>query len=423
MDFADYAAGAVHVVAALAGVLLAAHLGRLLTRALRQPGVIVEVAIGLLSGPVIMAIGGNGALTALMPPIVSNALRVVGEVGLVLFLVSVAHNLRAVRIPSGRTLTRIVSGALLLPIVGGVAFAAWVLLAGDPSLRSSKPAVALVLLLAAALSVTAVPVLARLLADVGLVDSEVAKLAMVTAVVTDVVAWVLLALAVGLTAGTWNSLLVFIAATVITVISVLLALRLLRTEPVGRFLGRFPRSTATLIAAVALVAAVLTKRTGLTEVCGALAVGFALPAKPQWEKVVGTVSRLGRQLIPVYFVGTGITVLTSGMRSFPVGAIVMLTVLATAGKVAGSYCGARAAGKSPELSLRLGVLLNTRGLTELVVLQAGYSAGILTAPLFAVFVVMALLTTAMTGPAYALIDRYTARRRAEAPTEHHPAPM
>jgi Kef-type K+ transport system membrane component KefB len=423
MNFTNYTTGAVHVVAALAGVLLAAHLGRLLTRALRQPGVIAEVAIGLLIGPVILAIGGNGALTALVPPIVSNALHVVGEVGLVLFLVSVAHHLRAVRIPSGRTLTRIVPGALLLPLVGGVAFAAWVLLAGDPSLRSSKPAITLVLLLAAALSVTAVPVLARLLADVGLVDSEVGKLAMVTAVVTDVVAWVLLALAVGLSAGSWSSLLLLVAATVLTVVSVLLAFRLLVADPADRFLARFPRSTAVLIAAVALVAAVLTKRTGLTEVCGALAVGFALPAKPQWEKVVGTVSRLGGQLVPVYFVATGITVLTSGMRSFPVGVIVVLTMLATAAKVAGSYLGARAAGKSPELSLRLGVLLNTRGLTELVVLQAGYSAGILTAPLFAAFVVMALLTTAMTGPLCGRIDRYAARRKADTPTAHYPAQM
>lgn len=70
----------------------------------------------------------------------------------------------------------------------------------------------------------------------------------------------------------------------------LLAFRLLRTEPATRFLARFPRSTAVLIAAAALLAAVLTKRTGLTEVCGALALGFTLPSKPQWEKVVGTVS-------------------------------------------------------------------------------------------------------------------------------------
>jgi hypothetical protein len=177
-----------------------------------------------------------------------------------------------------------VSGALLLSLVGGIAVTAWVLLTGDPSLRSSKPAITLVLLLATGLSVTAVPVLARLLADVGLLDSEVGKLAMVTAVATDAGAWVLVALAVGLTAGSWSSLLVLVAATVITVVSALLALRLLRTEPAGRFPARFPRSTTVLIAAMALVAAVLTKRTGLTEVCGALAVGFALSAKPQWER-------------------------------------------------------------------------------------------------------------------------------------------
>jgi hypothetical protein len=88
----------------------------------------------------------------------------------------------------------------------------------------------------------------------------------------------------------------------------------------GRFPARFPRSTTVLIAAMALVAAVLTKRTGLTEVCGALAVGFALSAKPQWEKVVGTVRiSPGQAAGSGLLRATGITVLTSDMRSFPVG--------------------------------------------------------------------------------------------------------
>ena len=292
------------------------------------------------------------------------------------------------------------SGALLLSLVGGVAFTAWVL-TGDPSLRSSKPAITLVLLLATGLSVTAVPVLARLLADVGLLDSEVGKLAMVTAVATDVGAWVLVALAVGLTAGSWSSLLVLVAATVITVVSALLTLRLLRTEPAGRFPARFPRSTTVLIAAMALVAAVLTKRAGLTEVCGALAVGFALSAKPQWEKVVGTVSRLGRQLVPVSFVATGITVLTSGVWSSPWGDRADRVRHGREGRgLLPRGTGGRQ-GTRTEPAPR-------RATQYAWAHRAGRAASwvqrrILTTPLFAAFVV-SLLTTAMTDPVYGLID-------------------
>jgi hypothetical protein len=101
MDFADYAAGAVHVVPALAGVLLAAHLGRLLTRMMRQPGVITEVAVGLLAGPVILAIGGNGALPCCHQSCRTRC-RWSANWDWCCFLVSVAHHLRAVRIPVDR---------------------------------------------------------------------------------------------------------------------------------------------------------------------------------------------------------------------------------------------------------------------------------------------------------------------------------
>jgi Kef-type K+ transport system membrane component KefB len=89
----------------------------------------------------------------------------------------------------------------------------------------------------------------------------------------------------------------------------------------------------------------------------------------------------------------------------PWTAVLIATVLAVAGKVGGSYLGGRLAGESAWTGLRLGVLLNTRGLTELVVLQAGYSAGILTPALYLALVAMALITTAMTGLTYSLIDR------------------
>ncbi len=414
MNIARYAATAGHVLAALAAVLLAAYMGRRAAGRLRQPGVVAEIAVGLLIAPLIFAVGGHHVLAVLLPPKVVGALRDFGNIGLELFLVGVARDIRTADFPGRRALTRVTAGALLLPLASGCALGAWVQIDGDPALRGRAPAAELVLLLAAAMMVTAVPVLARILADSGQANSEVARLAMASAVVTDVVAWLLLALVIGLTVGLSVSSLVPAATAVGTTVGAVLAARLLRRQRAGRLTAAQPWLTAVLIAVAALTASDLTQRGGLTNVFGALAVGFAIPAESRWGTAAGLLSGLGGRLVPVYFVSTGIAAFSIGLTAVPWGAIVVATVLATVGKVLGGYVGARSTGKSQEFSLRLGVLLNTRGLTELVVLQAGYSLHIFTADLFAAMIVMTLVTTAMTGPACMLLARRRAPRRSEA---------
>ena len=137
--------------------------------------------------------------------------------------------------------------------------------------------------------------------------------------------------------------------------------------------------------------------------------GLAIPAGG-WDAVVRRVTRAGRLLVPVFFVVTGITVFAGQFGSTPWFAIVLATALGIVGKVGGGYLGARIGGAPASDAVRVGVLVNTRGLTELVVLQAGYGAGILTAPVFLALVVMALVTTAMTGPSYGLLERRASSR-------------
>ena len=405
----DVIVNAVQVMAVIAVVLLVAQVGRRLARRVRQPGVVAEIAIGLLAGPAILAVGGRGAVAVLLPPAVTSGLRLVGGVGLCLFLVGLAHQMRKARLPGRRTLIRTTAGALLVPLVCGVGFGFWVLLGGHPQMRGGAPGPALVLLVAAAMTVTAVPVLAQILIELGMVGSEVGRLAMACAVATDAVAWLMLAAAIGFDAGGPRAVLVLLATIVGTACGALAVWWLLRTPVAGRAASRSPVGASVLIGSVAVLASMLTRGGGLTEVLGAFAIGFAVPSATQWNRAVDGLFRAGRRLVPIYFVATGLGLSATNLGLLPWTAVVV-TAVAMAGKLVGGYAGARAADQPRELGLRLGVLLNTRGLSELVMLQAGLSLGILSPPLFAAFVVMSLVTTAMTGPAYAVLDWTTARR-------------
>jgi Kef-type K+ transport system membrane component KefB len=242
-------------------------------------------------------------LAAVLPEEAFTVLRAVGHVGLVLFLVGVAHKLRgAPAVSRGRAVVCVATGALLVPLATGVVFAAWVVHTGEPAMRGDAPTAALTLFIAVSLSVTAVPVLARILADRGLMDRELGRLAMTTAVIVDAVAWLLLALAIGLAAGAAGGVLRRLGILAFAVLGTLLVFRLLRWRPATRLCVRFPRVTAALIAVVALLAADGLRRWGLTEILGALAVGYAIPPgvqSGQWDRAVNLVARIGRWLVPV----------------------------------------------------------------------------------------------------------------------------
>ncbi|MER7655932.1 cation:proton antiporter [Streptomyces albidoflavus] len=409
MNAVEFAARAGHVALALAAVLLVAFVGRAVGRLTRQPTVVAEIAFGLAIGPLLLF---SGAGRALLPGEVTEVLRSIGHVGLVLFLVGVAHELRSTKAPArGRLIGWTTVGALSVPLLAGCAFALMVL--ADPALRGTAPEGALVLLLAVSLSVTAVPVLARILEERQLFDTPVGKLSMSVAMIIDVFAWLLLALAIGLAAGGSGGVPRIASVVCVGLLVMFCLASLVRTAPVVAFRQRFPVATAVLVGLAGLASSWAFQEQGVTEIFGALLVGLALPPDG-WHDVVRRVTRVGRLLVPVFFVVTGITVFAGQFGATPWLAIVLATALGIVGKMGGGWLGAWLGGSPAPEALRVGVLLNTRGLTELVVLQAGYSAGILTPPVFLALVVMALVTTAMTGPCLGLLER-RAGRRSKAP--------
>ncbi|MGW3011260.1 cation:proton antiporter [Streptomyces sp. NPDC001219] len=406
-----------HVTVALAVILLIAMVGRRIARMLRQPEVIGEIVVGLLSGPAVIALLGRDVFDTVLPHSVFDLLKLVSQAGLVLFLVGLAHKLGAHRDgPPRRGAAWVAAGSLVPPLLTGVLLAGLVLLTDDTAARGSAPLPAFVLMVAVSMSITAVPVMARILADRGMSQSAAGRAALAAAIVIDAVGWLLLTLAVSLGKGSLADSLHSVRALAFGAVCALAVRYGLRTQVARNACLRRPRTVAVLLGSIALAVALTVEHLGMTAILGAALVGLSIPQDEDapWERVVATVSRAGGALAPAFFVVTGVTVLTGSFSDASWLLIGSAVVLGCLGKGLGGYLGARWGGESKETARTIAVLMNTRGLTELIVLQAGLSSGILTAPMVLALIVMALTTTAMTGPLLGLLDRGETRLGSEA---------
>ncbi|MEU1513102.1 cation:proton antiporter [Streptomyces sp. NPDC005811] len=407
MDSLQPLGHAAHLAALLAVVLLLARAGRGVARRMRQPEVIGEIVIGLLSGPVVLRLLGQDTFDAVLPGSALDTLKLVAKAGLVLFLVGLAHELRARSGAERRSTLWLAAGSLVPPLFAGTLLAGFVVLEDDPAVRGDAPLPAFVLMVAVTLSITAVPVLARILADRGLSTTSAGRLALAAAVVIDSVGWLLCTLAISLNTGSVTGFLHSVVGIGFGAAGALAVRYAVRTPAAGRACARRPRTATAVLGAAALAVALTVEHLGMTAILGAALVGLAIPTDEDtpWTPVVADLTRAGRALVPAFFVVTGITVLDKAFSQLSWTLLVTTLVLACAGKGIGGYLGARLGGQPRGASRRIAVLMNTRGLTELIVLQAGFSAGILTAPLVLALTLMAVTTTAATGPLLGLLDR------------------
>lgn len=415
-----------HVATAGFAVLVLAMIGRAAARRLHQPTVLGEIAAGLVAGPIVVAVADHRALAVLLPAHVDHALHAVSQAALTLLLVGVAYDLR--RGLAAATLRRtgwVTAGASVPSLAAGCLLAVWVIVSDPAGLRSAVPVPSFVLFMAVAMSVTAVPVLARILADRAMESTAAGRLALTSAVTIDLLAWPLLAISVGLATGGYHSALA--SATVLTAgLAAAFALRWLgRTPAVEAGSARWPRASSSVVAMVAVAGSAAAEAWGVTGIFGALLVGAAIPMRPGtdasvWPGIVARVSGAGLRVVPIFFAMTGIVLFTQPLPALPWIAIVATTTLAAGSKIIGSYLGARLAGYSPATSVQVGALMNTRGLTELVVLQVGYSTGILTPSMYLACLVMALTTTAMTAPLLSAIQLLGSRGHRPSPRNGQP---
>jgi K+:H+ antiporter len=400
-----------HLLLGMLTILLAARLVGWAFARLRQPPVMGEVVAGILLGPSVLGWVWPGAKALIFPPVVVPHLSAIAQVGVVLYMFLVGLELNPALIRGRARATVAISHAsIVVPFALGSSIALFTY----PRLSSSDvPFTSFALFSGVALSVTAFPVLARILSDRQLQASRLGVIALACAAAADVTAWCLLALVVGVVhAAVDQAILTIILAMVY------LAIMLLICRPlVHRLVARFERAQAMTHAMmgavfVALLASSLvTELIGIHALFGAFLLGAIVPPESRLAREVG--SRLedlvAVLLLPAFFAITGlrteIGLVSGGAAWLTVG---LLIVVASLGKFGGTYVAGRLTGLGGYDASALGIMMNTRGLMELIVLNIGLDLGILSPTLFSMFVVMALATTLMTTPIIdALMPRTT----------------
>lgn len=392
-----------------------------LFRRIHQPPVVGEILAGILLGPSVLGAVWPSATDALFTPTLLPFVDVLAQVGLIFFMFLVGLEFDA-RLLQGRShAAGLVSHvSIILPFLLGLVLAlALYGRFGSRSLGFTPFA----LFLGTSMSVTAFPVLARILNETGLRSTRLGTMTLVCAAVDDVSAWCLLAVVVAVaradgaaSAFPTIGLSVLFIAGMVTVVRPMLA-RLVAAHGSQGSLGR---GVLALLFIGVLLSALATDRIGIHAIFGAFLFGAIMPHSS--ETVAELLGKLEDftvlLLLPLFFALTGLrTEIGLIGRDAELWAICLLViVVAVVGKVGGSALAGWLTGLPRREALALGVLMNTRGLVELVVLNIGFDLGVIPPTLFAMLVLMALITTFMTMPGLVLVralETGLGRRRSE----------
>ncbi|TKY62261.1 Cation/H(+) antiporter 20 [Spatholobus suberectus] len=376
-----------------------------LLKPLRQPKVIAEIVGGVLLGP--SALGRNKSyLHRIFPSWSTPTLESVASIGLLffLFLVGLELDLHSIR-RSGHRAFSIAAVGISLPFVSGIGVA--VVLRKTVDGADEAGFAQFLVFMGVALSITAFPVLARILAELKLLTTRVGETAMAAAAFNDVAAWILLALAVALAGdgGRHKSPLVSLWVLLSGLAFVVFMAVVIR--PAMRVVARRAENAAVdefyvcLTLAAVLVSGFVTDMIGIHSIFGAFVFGLTVPkdgnfAKRLMERIEDFVLGL---LLPLYFASSGLkTDVTTIHGGVAWGLLCLVIFTACAGKILGTFVVALCCKIPVREALTLGVLMNTKGLVELIVLNIGKEKKVLNDEMFAILVLMALFTTFITTP-------------------------
>jgi Kef-type K+ transport system membrane component KefB len=388
------------LLADLAIIILLARLLGALARRLGQPPVVGEIVAGILLGPTLL----HGQITAtLFPAALKAPLSALASLGLVLFMFVVGYEVDLLLIRGRARVAASVSVAsIALPLVLGAALGVWL-----AHRYHVKNVGTFVFFIGISMSVTAFPVLARILVDRGLHRTRIGGLALASAAVDDVLAWSLLAIVVAV-AGTGGNQARLALAPVYVGVMLFVVRPLLRK--LGGVYQRQGRLTPSVLAAVLvglLLSCYATDWMGVKFIFGAFLFGIVMPREgfsALREDILESLQQVSvLVLLPVFFVVSGLSVNLSTISGSGLVELIAIMAVAIAGKFGGAFAGGRLAGIRPRQAGVLAALMNTRGLTEIVILTIGLQLHILNAQLFTLMILMAIGTTAMAGPLLKLI--------------------
>jgi Kef-type K+ transport system membrane component KefB len=370
---------------------------------LHQPRVVGEMLAGILLGPSLLGWLAPGVSAAIFPTDSLGHLNSLSQIGLLIFMFLVGLELDLGHLRElGRAAVMTSQVSIIVPFILGSAFAVYLY----PRLcHTGVNFTGFALFMGAAMSVTAFPVLARILTERNMLRSRVGSVAIACAAVDDVTAWCILAAIVVIVRASSSELPVWltVAGLGIFVLTMLVLIRpvLRRLEMAYEARERLTQDLIAVILLVALASGWITEALGVHAFFGAFLAGVVMPRHKEFsrelsEKFEALIVVL---LLPIYFALTGLRssiFLIIGVQMWVYCAVII--VLAVIGKWGGSMLAARLNGMSWRESAAVGILMNTRGLVELVILNIGLELGILSPALFSIMVLMALVTTLMTTP-------------------------
>jgi len=388
------------VLLAVAVVIVAARALGSLFRSINQPRVIGEIVAGILLGPSLMGLFFPEVTSFLFPSEVIDVLQILALFGLIFFMFLIGAELDHKMIRgSGRTALLVSHYSIVLPFILGVAAALLIY-----PLVGSGDFTGFALFMGAAMAVTAFPVLARILTDTGLHRTRIGALAITCAAVDDVTAWCILAVVVAIVKATGpaDAVLTVLLALVFVGFMIFVVRPLIaRVASVAPDKGRIGATGMSGLFVALFLSAWATEAIGIHAIFGAFMFGAVLPRShsiaAQITERLEDVTVLF--LLPVFFAVVGLSTrigLVSGAELWWLtGLIVAIAII---GKLGGSMIAGLANGESLRTSTVLGVLMNARGITEIVILTIGRSLGVISPALFTMLVLMALITTLMTTP-------------------------
>jgi len=374
-----------------------------------QPTVIGEILAGIVLGPSLLGYFYPEAFHFLFAAKSLGNLYILSQIGLILFMFTIGMDLNMGSLKEKMGVTYVVSHAsILIPYFFGMLLAYFIY---QDFAASQTDFISFALFIGISMSITAFPVLARIVQEKGLTKTHLGAMAIASAAINDVTAWCILAAAIAIAkTGSFISSLYTIGFAILYVVVMLFVVRpfLKRIGDIYSNSEVLNKSIIAFLLLILILSSFITQVIGIHALFGAFLAGVIMPQLPNFRKlVIEKIEDVSvTLLLPLFFVFTGLRTEIGLLNTPHLWIICSIFILvAVSGKFMGGAFSARFLGETWKDSLSLGILMNTRGLMELIVLNIGYEMGILPPAIFVMLVIMALVTTFMTTPALSIINR------------------
>jgi len=389
-------------------ILLVSRIFGYLFAKIGQPTVIGEILAGIVLGPSLVGHFFPGFFHFLFAANSLGNLYILSQIGLVLFMFTIGMELNMGELKEKMSKIYVISHAsIVFPYFLGMLLAYFVF----PDFAAAQTNfLSFALFIGISMSITAFPVLARIVQEKGLTKTQLGTVSIASAAINDVTAWCILAAVIAITkTGSFVSSLYTIGFSILYVVIMLLVIRpfLKRVGDIYSNSEVLNKSIVAFLLLILITSSWLTQIIGIHALFGAFLAGVVMPQLPNFRKmIIEKIEDVSvTLLLPLFFVFTGLRTEIGLLNTPYLWSICGLFILvAVTGKFVGGAFSARILGETWKDSLSIGVLMNTRGLMELIVLNIGYEMGILPPSIFVMLVIMALVTTFMTTPVLSFIN-------------------